>query len=161
MKKYLLGSLSILILCLLVACCTANRESGYNGRDLGDYDLVYTETISPNEEYVEREEDVVYYTVNVYQNSDNNCVVTATPNSHFFDGLEYEYQCNAKLSKSDISIKWLTIMGTEEASKENQYIIADVILSADDKVVSERKINFAKKVIENIGDVLNSKENTK
>lgn len=52
-------------------------------------------------------------------------------------------------------------MGTEEASKENQYIIADVILSADDKVVSERKINFAKKVIENIGDVLNSKENTK
>lgn len=36
MKKYLLGSLSILILCLLVACCTANRESGYNGRDLGD-----------------------------------------------------------------------------------------------------------------------------
>lgn len=54
-----------------------------------------------------------------------------------------------------------TIMGTEEASKENQYIIADVILSADDKVVSERKINFAKKVIENIGDVLNSKENTK
>ena len=96
-----------------------------------------------------------------FEYSDNNCVVTATSNSHFFDGLEYEYQCNAKLSKSDISIKWLTIMGTEEASKENQYIIADVILSADDKVVSERKINFAKKAIENIGDVLNSKENTK
>ena len=34
-------------------------------------ELIYEETISPNKEYVEKEEDIVNYTVEVYQDDDH------------------------------------------------------------------------------------------
>lgn len=39
--------------------------------------LIYEETISPNEDYVTDEADLVYYTVQVYQDKDNRIIVSA------------------------------------------------------------------------------------
>ena len=43
-------------------------------------ELIYEETISPNKEYVEKEEDIVNYTVEVYQDDDHMIFVNANSN---------------------------------------------------------------------------------
>lgn len=57
------------------------------GNNLTGYELLYEETISPNKEYGEQDKDAVYYTVNVYRNSNNNIIVNATSNSVFLMSL--------------------------------------------------------------------------
>lgn len=117
-------------------------------------ELIYTETISPNEEYVTSEKDIVNYSVDIYQNKDNDIIVNADSTSGFFEKLQYVLEYDKTISKQDISIEWTTFMGNVEATKDNQLCIAKVSIINNEKILSERKINFVNKGIDIVIDMI-------
>lgn len=60
--------------------------------------LLYENTISPNEKYVENEADLVYYTVKVYQET-GGLLVTSHSNSAFSKDMQYEIETDAETQK--------------------------------------------------------------
>lgn len=102
--------------------------SGCASKDIVDKNnnLIYQESISPNEKYVDNKEDVVRYIVEVYQENDETISIIAKSNSKFFEPLDYEFYINKSFSKDDITVEWTTLMGSTEATKENQLCVAMV-----------------------------------
>lgn len=146
----------IILTTLMMAGCSLYKEDTEDGEVLEaliNADLIYEETFSPNGLYTEREEDTVYNTVRIYQDDKYKITVIATSNSLLFDGLQYEYDCGEKISSSDVEVKWLTLLGSEDETIEDQRVVADIAISIDGKIRSERKINFAGKAIEIIAEV--------
>ena len=64
--------------------------------------------------------------------------------------MSYSVEYYKEIDEKDVEVKWLTLMGSDKATKENQLCVADVIIKDGAEVVSERKVNFAKKAIETI-----------
>lgn len=120
-------------------------------------ELIYEETISPNKEYVEKEEDIVNYTVEVYQDDDHMIFVNANSNFAGFQPLQYEVEAGTDITKEDIDIEWTTIMGNPTPTKEDLLAIAYVSISEDGEVISKRKISFINKAIEILEDALDKK----
>ena len=85
MKKLLV---TILSLCILLIGCTHTESNSIETDFLSD-ELILQEQISPNKEYVTEEKDIVYYTVEVYQNDDNTIIVNTSSNSGFFKPIQY------------------------------------------------------------------------
>lgn len=148
MKKWmiLLG-----LLLGLTACDRTEEESSL----VENPELVYVSEVSPNAEYIENEMDKVIFTVQVYQDEKNRITVNADSNSAFFDEVQYEIMHNAKISKADVAVTWTTLMGNSEATEEDQLAVADIAISSNGEVFSERKVNFVKGGIEIIVDVIN------
>lgn len=117
-----------------------------------DMELRAEETISPNEAFVEDEADVVEYTVEVYQGEDNDILVCATSNSAFFEPLQYEVEHDQKISESDVSVEWTTLMGNPKPSKDDQLAIAVVSIADEGDTFCQLKISFVNKAIEMIID---------
>ena len=155
MTKYIWACLMILAILMMAGCSLYKEEIRPEEtlEALINSELIYEETLSPNGAYTEQEEDKVYNTVRVYQDEDDKIVVIATSHSLFFDGLQYEYDCDAKISPSDVEIKWLTLMGSESGSKEDQLVVVDIAISVEGEIRSERKINFGEKAMEIIAEV--------
>ena len=65
---------------LLVGCGGQNDKGDNDTKTDLEANLLYENTISPNEKYVENEADLVYYTVKVYQET-GGLLVTSHPNS--------------------------------------------------------------------------------
>ena len=63
--------------------------------------VIFEETVSPNEEYVSSEADVVYYTVRVTQAAPGTATVSTESNSGFFEPVSYEVSCDGELSADD------------------------------------------------------------
>lgn len=151
----------LLFLCLIfiVMLISAGCSLSSGEKDTGivlpeDMCLVYEETISPNRDYVQLEEDIVNYTVEIYQDKDNNIFVYAHSNSAFFEGILYEVEYDESITTSDINIEWTTLMGNPEPAEEDQLAVADVSISENGEIFSQRKINFMLNAFEIIGDVL-------
>lgn len=127
--------------------------SGCASKDIVDKNnnLIYQESISPNEKYVDNKEDVVHYTVEVYQENDDTLSVHAKSNSKLFEPLDYEFYIDKSFSKDDITVEWTTLMGSAEATKENQLCIAMVKVKGTNEAI---KINFINRGIELIEDAL-------
>lgn len=113
--------------------------------------LIFQESISPNEQYVDNQEDVVHYTVEVYQENDDTLSIHAKSNSKLFEPLDYEFYIDKSFSKDDITVEWTTLMGSAEATKENQLCIAMVKVKGTNEAI---KINFINRGIELIKDAL-------
>ena len=109
--------------------------SGCASKDIVDKnnDLIYQESISPNEKYVDNKEDVVRYIVEVYQENDETISIIAKSNSKFFEPLDYEFYVNKSFSKDDITVEWTTLMGSTEATKENQLCVAMVKVKGNEE----------------------------
>ena len=122
--------------------------------DLNDSKLIYEETISPNREYVENEEDIVDYTIEIYQDNENNILVYSTFNSEFFDRLQCEMEWDEKMNESDIFIEWTTLMGSQTSNQDDQFALANVSFLKDGQVVQEVKINFVDQGIEIIKEII-------
>ena len=120
--------------------------SGCASKDIVDKNnnLIYQESISPNEKYVDNKEDVVRYIVEVYQENDETISIIAKSNSKFFEPLDYEFYINKSFSKDDITVEWTTLMGSTEATKENQLCVAMVKVKGNEEAI---KINFFNKGI--------------
>lgn len=101
--------------------------------------------------YVDNKEDVVRYIVEVYQENDETISIIAKSNSKFFEPLDYEFYINKSFSKDDITVEWTTLMGSTEATKENQLCVAMVKVKGNEEAI---KINFFNKGIELIEDAL-------
>lgn len=146
-----------LIVFSLSGCSSKDTE---NNDDLAidqNMELIYEETISPNKEYAEKEEDIVNYTVEVYQDKDNVILVNSKSNSEFFKPLQYELELDTNVSKEDVDIEWTTLMGNPTSTKDDQLSIDYVSISEDGEVVSKRKISFVNRAIEMIEDTLDKK----
>ena len=127
--------------------------SGCASKDIVDKNnnLIYQESISANEKYVDNKEDVVRYIVEVYQENDETISIIAKSNSKFFEPLDYEFYVNKSFSKDDITVEWTTLMGSAEATKENQLCVAMVKVKGTNEAI---KINFINRGIELIEDAL-------
>lgn len=127
--------------------------SGCASKDVVDKNnnLIYQESISPNEQYVDNQEDVVHYTVEVYQENDDTLSIHAKSNSKLFEPLDYEFYIDKSFSKDDITVEWTTLMGSTEATKENHLCIAMVKVKGTNEAI---KINFINRGIELIEDAL-------
>lgn len=119
-----------------------------------DIQPIYEETISPNKEYTKKEEDIVYYHIEVYQ-EDNSIIVNASSNSAFFEGLQYVVEYDKDISESDVNITWTTLMGNTEYTEDDNLAIADISISENGEIFSQRKVNFVNKGIEIVVDTIN------
>ena len=129
-------------LCLACALVLLGCEATSTGT------VIFEETVSPNEKYVNSEADVVYYTVRVTQAAPGTATVSAESNSGFFEPVSYEVACDGELSASDVSVKWTTLMGGTEPSEDDQIAIAVVSVRTGDGGTNERKISFVTRALE-------------
>lgn len=137
----------------LFGCSSKDTEKNDDLISAQNTELIYEDTISPNEDYVKNKEDIVYYTVKIYQNKDNHTVlVNSTSNSPFFEPLQYELELDTDITQSDVHVKWTTVMGNPKPSKDDQLSIAYVSVSENGNLLSERKISFINRGIEIIED---------
>ena len=84
--------------------------------------------------------------------------VSAKSESDFFKGTQYEVETHGNVNSDDIEIVWTTLGGSTEKTEDNDFIIAEIKISEDGELISDNKINFAKKAFDAIEDVLkNSK----
>ena len=149
MMKRNLKLISLYIAALLVlatvGCATKENKETNNSAAAEAADLLYQATVSPNEQYTESDADVVYYTVEIYQNEENDIIVSADSNSEFFDSMQYVIPCDEKISEADIQVEWTTLMGNPKPAKDDQLAVAQVTISENGEIISQRKINFAKR----------------
>lgn len=148
LKKFFSIAVMIILFVSVVGC------SSQEIHDLNDSKLIYEETISPNREYVENEEDIVDYTIEIYQDNENNILVYSTSNSEFFDPLQCEMEWDEKMNESDIFIEWTTLMGSQTSNQDDQFAMANVSFLKDGQVVQEVKINFVDQGIEIIKEII-------
>ena len=146
MKKIKLLLIFFVICFSLVGCSSNNSQTEENT----DEKVIFKSTISPNEEYVESKDEVVTQTIKVSQNEEGEIFVEASSNSAFFEKMSYSVEYYKEIDEKDVEVKWFTLMGSDKPSKENQLCVADIIIKDGAEVVSERKVNFAKKAIETI-----------
>lgn len=96
-----------------------------------------------------------YNSVVVYQ-LNNALIVSAESEAAFFDGVRYEVETQGNVDSSDIDIVWTNIGGGTEKNEDNDLIIAEIKISENGKLISDTKINFAKKAFDALEDVLKS-----
>lgn len=148
LKRFFSIAVMVILFVSVVGC------SSQETHDLNDSKLIYEETISPNREYVENEEDIVDYTIEIYQDNENNILVYSTSNSDFFDPLQCEMEWDEKMNESDIFIEWTTLMGSQTSNQDDQFALANVSFLKDGQVVQEVKINFVDQGIEIIKEII-------
>lgn len=154
MKKIKLLLIFFVICFSLVGCSSNNSQTEENT----DEKVIFESTISPNEEYVESKDEVVTQTIKVSQNEEGEIFVEASSNSVFFEKMSYSVEYYKEIDEKDVEVKWLTLMVSDKATKENQLCVADIIIKDGADVVSERKVNFAKKAIETIAEDITSEQ---
>lgn len=155
MKKIIVPFFLIFLLVFGLAGCSSKKTDDLIPTD--DMKLIYEETIYPNEEYVEKQEDIVNYTVKIYQDKNNSILVDSQSNSGFFKPLQYKVECNTSIKKTDIGIEWTTAMGNPTATKDDQLCIAVISISKNGELLDKRKISFINGGIEIIEDTINKK----
>lgn len=148
LKRFFSIAVMVILFVSVVGC------SSQEIHDLNDSKLIYEEIISPNREYVENEEDIVDYTIEIYQDNENNILVYSTSNSEFFDPLQCEMERDEKMNESDIFIEWTTLMGSQTSNQDDQFALANVSFLKDGQVVQEVKINFVDQGIEIIKEII-------
>ena len=151
-RKLLTGILVLVLALSFTGCSTETSTS----TDTSPSNLIYETTISPNEKYVEKESDKVFYTIQICQ-EENGVKVASSSNSAFSQAMSYQVETSEKLTKDDITVQWQTLMGNTEDSKGDQFAVADVTISAQGKVISERKVRFIGKALDMAADAVENK----
>ena len=148
--------LILLVFTTFIGCSSKNSNKDYITLIPTENDeLICEETISPNKEYVTSDEDIVNYTIQIYQNTKNNIIVNADSNSGFFEKTQYVLDYDKPISKLDVNVEWTTLMGNPKYTEKDQLAVANVSISSNNEVFSKRKINFFSKGIEIIVDTIN------
>ena len=152
MKKWMC---MLLVFVLLLVGCGGGTDTADNDTETDmEANLIYENTISPNEKYVENEEDLVYYTVKVYRKT-GGLLVTSHSNSAFSKDMQYKIETDADITKEDITVQWQTLSGETTDSQKNQFGLADVTVSAEGAVIDRRVISFVGGAVERIADAVN------
>ena len=152
MKKFLTGILAILLVLSFTGCGGGTNSAENEARS----NLIYEDTISPNAEYVAKESDKVFYTIQVYQ-EENGILVASSSNAAFSKDMSYEIKAADQITKDEISVQWRTLTGSTSASKEDEFAVAVVTVSVKGKVISERTVSFIGNAIDTVVDAVNQK----
>ena len=154
MKRSHVISLFITLLAtlLLSGCSSGSSDAASALVSTDNMQLLDSQTVYPNPQDTADKEDRVYYTVEVYQDKDNTILVQADSNFKLFEKTQYTVDFDQVLTKADVSIRWTTLMGSTEATQDDELAIADISLSHDGTVFSEKKINFVTKAIDIVVD---------
>lgn len=154
MKRSHVISLFITLLAtlLLSGCFSGSSDAASALVSTDKMQLIDSQTVYPNPQDTADKEDRVYYTVEVYQDKDNTILVQADSNFKLFEKTQYTVDFDQVLTKADVSIRWTTLMGSTEATQDDELAIADISLSHGGTVFSEKKINFVTKVIDIVVD---------
>ncbi len=154
MKKNIFVFIIIAII-VVIACIYIIKTNKSNPSvDSENLKLIYETSVSPNENFIEKKDDKVIYTIKVYKDSDNIKVVSSS-NSSFAKDISYEINSNNEITEKDINIEWQTIMGDTNFTKENQMAAAIISISSNGEIISQRKVNFISKAIDIIVDTIN------
>lgn len=130
--KYVLAAAAAAVMMMCLCSC--------GGEDIGQ--LILSDSFSPNEEYVSDESELITYTIDVYQNSDNLITVKAYTGDDSSDAVEYQVQADAQLTEDDYFAEWLTADGSYEQTEDNLYSVCDISLSSDGNIYSEQTVDF-------------------
>lgn len=154
MKRSHVISLFITLLAtlLLSGCFSGSSDAASALVSTDKMQLLDSQTVYPNPQDTADKKDRVYYTVEVYQDKDNTILVQADSNFKLFEKTQYTVDFDQVLTKADVSIRWTTLMGSTEATQDDELAIADISLSHDGTVFSEKKINFVTKAIDIVVD---------
>lgn len=144
--------ITLLATLLLSGCFSGSSDVASALVSTDKMQLIDSQTVYPNPQDTANEEDRVYYTVEVYQDKDNTILVQADSNFKLFEKTQYTVNFDQVLTKADVSIRWTTLMGSTEATQDDELAIADISLSHGGTVFSEKKINFVTKAIDIVVD---------
>lgn len=144
--------ITLLATLLLSGCFSGSSDAASALMSTDKMQLIDSQTVYPNPQDTADKEDRVYYTVEVYQDKDNTILVQANSNFKLFEKTQYTVDFDQALTKSDVSIQWTTLMGSTEATQDDELAIADISLSHGGTVFSEKKINFVTKAIDIVVD---------
>lgn len=144
--------ITLLATLLLSGCFSGSSDVASALVSTDKMQLIDSQTVYPNPQDTADKEDRVYYTVEVYQDKDNTILVQADSNFKLFEKTQYTVDFDQVLTKADVSIRWTTLMGSTEATQDDELAIADISLSHDGTVFSEKKINFVTKAIDIVVD---------
>lgn len=148
----ILLSITLLAMLLLSGCFSGSSDVASALVSTDNMQLIDSQTVYPNPQDTADKEDRVYYTVEVYQDKDNTILVQADSNFKLFEKTQYTVNFDQVLTKADVSIRWTTLMGSTEATQDDELAIADISLSHGGTVFSEKKINFVTKAIDIVVD---------
>ncbi len=144
--------ITLLAVLLLSGCSSGSSDAASALVSTDKMQLIDSQTVYPNPQDTANKEDRVYYTVEVYQDKDNTILVQADSNFKLFEKTQYTVDFDQVLTKADVSIRWTTLMGSTEATQDDELAIADISLSHGGTVFSEKKINFVTKAIDIVVD---------
>lgn len=144
--------IALLATLLLSGCFSDSSDAASALVSTDKMQLIDSQTVYPNPQDTADKEDRVYYTVEVYQDKDNTILVQADSNFKLFEKTQYTVDFDQVLTKADVSIRWTTLMGSTEATQDDELAIADISLSHGGTVFSEKKINFVTKAIDIVVD---------
>ncbi len=68
--------------------------------------------------------------------------------------MQFTVEIEGEIAQEDVEIIWMTIGGNTEYAEGNDRIIAEIKISDNDELICDTKINFVKKAIDAIEDVL-------
>lgn len=94
-----------------------------------------------------------FNSIKVYR-KENQIVVNAESESAFFEGTQFSVGTSGEITPENVEIIWMTIGGGTEQVEDNDRIIAEIKIYDNDELICDTKINFAKKAIDAIEDVL-------
>ena len=137
MKKLkLVGMLAAVVMLMFIVVASYLSEKNVDERD---------------ELFISSEEG--YNSIEIYK-QENKLVINAQSEAAFFDGVQFTVEIEGEIAQEDVEIIWMTIGGNTEYVEGNDRIIAEIKISDNDELICDTKINFAKKAIDAIEDVL-------
>lgn len=142
-KRVLISTVAVLIIlgCVIFFLCKNIGGNEKDSQKLMDSEVVLASSKEG------------YNSIVVYQKK-NILVVSAKSEAAFFEGTQYEVETQGNVDSNNIEIVWRTLGGSTEKTEDNDFIIAEVKILENDKLISDTKINFAKKAFDAIEDVL-------
>lgn len=142
-KRVLISTVAVLIIlgCVIFFLCKNIGGNEKDSQKLMDIEVVLASSKEG------------YNSIVVYQKK-NILVVSAKSEAAFFEGTQYEVETQGNVDSNNIEIVWRTLGGSTEKTEDNDLIIAEVKILENDKLISDTKINFAKKAFDAIEDVL-------
>ena len=153
-KKNTIFLLVTVLLFLIILCLFVFYRNTIKNANVKEDNLIYEETVSPNEDYVSSDEEKVYYTIKIYKDNDK-IIVKSSSNTPFTEELQYEIKYEQEINTNDIKVEWTTLMGNTNYTEKDQIAIAVVTLSHNGDLFSQRKISFVNNAIDIIIDTIN------
>ena len=155
MKKIKVVLCGLILVAICIYILQAKVFQSDNGRQIPkDARLVYEDSTSPNKQYVTDEKEIVYYTIQIYQIKDKDIIISSKPNSPISGENQYELHYDKKIKAENVQIKWMTLGGSTESTKDDQLGLAQVSITENGKIIDEKIVSFVGKGVKAVTDVL-------